>query len=161
MVMLRRVLNSGYKIRHCRKPQKATPVKQQWNAWFQRAKWTNNKSRFTVSFLSSEFLNQSGTTSSTETVPTHSVQSTKYNILWYFDSRTVQSSRRLITFCSNILSAGGGVPCHHSTARPQEGGDGLHIRRVTENILHKQLRTAENGWSSGFGVGYGANNSSP
>jgi hypothetical protein len=35
------------------------------------------------------------------------------------------------------------------------------IWRVAANILNKQLRTADNGWSSSLGVGRGANNSSP
>jgi hypothetical protein len=34
------------------------------------------------------------------------------------------------------------------------------ILRVAMNILNKQLRTADKGWSSSFGVGQGANNSS-
>jgi hypothetical protein len=48
-------------------------------------------------------------------------------------------------------------------ARPQvaDGGDGLQVWRVAANILNKQSRTAEKGWSSNWGVGRGANNSSP
>jgi hypothetical protein len=55
------------------------------------------------------------------------------------------------------------VPCHHGMARPQiaDGGDGLHIWRVAENIFNKQSRTAENGWFSSLGFGRGAKNSSP
>jgi hypothetical protein len=55
------------------------------------------------------------------------------------------------------------VPCHHGMARPQvaDGGNGLQIWRVAANILNKQSRTAEKGWSSSLGVGRGANNSSP
>ena len=34
------------------------------------------------------------------------------------------------------------------------------IWRVAANILNKQLRTADKGWSSTLGVGRGANNSS-
>ena len=33
--------------------------------------------------------------------------------------------------------------------------------RIAVNILNKQSRTANNGWSSSLGVGQGANNSSP
>ena len=33
--------------------------------------------------------------------------------------------------------------------------------RVAANILNKQSRIADTGWSSGLGVGRGANNSSP
>jgi hypothetical protein len=48
------------------------------------------------------------------------------------------------------------VPCHHGMVRTQvmDGGDAA-------NILNKQSRTANNGWSSSLGVGRGANNSSP
>jgi len=35
------------------------------------------------------------------------------------------------------------------------------IRSVAANILNKQSRTADTGWSSSLGVGRGANNSSP
>jgi hypothetical protein len=53
------------------------------------------------------------------------------------------------------------VPCHHGMARPQvpNGGDGLQIWKVAANILNKQSRTADKGWSSRLGVGR-ANNSS-
>jgi hypothetical protein len=55
------------------------------------------------------------------------------------------------------------VHCHHGMARPQvaDRGDGLQIWRVAANILNKQLRTADSGWSSSLGVGRGANNPSP
>jgi hypothetical protein len=55
------------------------------------------------------------------------------------------------------------VPCHHGMARPQvaDGGDGLQIWRVAANILNKQSRTADGGWSSSLGVGRGANNPPP
>jgi hypothetical protein len=54
------------------------------------------------------------------------------------------------------------VPYHHSMASPQvaDGGDGHQIWRVAANILNKQSRTADKGWSSILGVGRGANNSS-
>jgi hypothetical protein len=40
-------------------------------------------------------------------------------------------------------------------ARPQvvDGEDGLQIWRVAANILNKQSRTADTGWSSSLGVG--------
>jgi hypothetical protein len=43
-------------------------------------------------------------------------------------------------------------------ARPQvaDGGDALQIWRVAANILNKQSRTADKGWSSSLGVGRGA-----
>jgi hypothetical protein len=42
-----------------------------------------------------------------------------------------------------------------------DGGDGLQIWRVGANILNKQSRTTDKGQSSSWGVGRGANNSSP
>ena len=36
----------------------------------------------------------------------------------------------------------------------------LQLWRVAANILNKQSRTADKGWSSSLGVGRGANNSS-
>jgi len=51
--------------------------------------------------------------------------------------------------------------CDHGVARPRfvDGGDGLQIRTVDANILNKQSRTANKGWSSSLGVGRRANNS--
>jgi hypothetical protein len=56
----------------------------------------------------------------------------------------------------------GGSLRHHIMARPQVacGGDGLQVLRVVANILNKQSRTADKGWSSSLGVRRGANNSS-
>jgi hypothetical protein len=55
-----------------------------------------------------------------------------------------------------------GVPSHHGIACPQvvDGEDGLQIWRVAANILNKQSRTADKGWSFSLGVGSGVNNSS-
>jgi hypothetical protein len=55
------------------------------------------------------------------------------------------------------------VPCYYGMARPlvANGGDGLQIWRVAANILNKQSRSADKGWSSSLGVGRGAYNSSP
>jgi hypothetical protein len=49
------------------------------------------------------------------------------------------------------------VPCHHGKARPPvaDGGESLQIWRVAANILNKQSRTADKGWSSSLGVGVG------
>jgi len=46
------------------------------------------------------------------------------------------------------------VPCHYGVARPQvaDGGEGLQIWRVAANILNKQSRTADKGWSSSLEV---------
>ncbi|KAJ4443458.1 hypothetical protein ANN_05127 [Periplaneta americana] len=54
-------------------------------------------------------------------------------------------------------------PYHHGMARPQvaDRGDSLQIWRVAVNILNKQSRTADEGWSSSLGVGRRANNPSP
>jgi hypothetical protein len=35
------------------------------------------------------------------------------------------------------------VPCHHGTARPQDGEDGLQIWRVAVNVLNKQSRATD------------------
>jgi hypothetical protein len=52
--------------------------------------------------------------------------------------------------------------CHHGMARPQVAdGDSLQIWKVAPNILNKQSRTADKGWSFSFGAGRGANKSSP
>jgi hypothetical protein len=55
------------------------------------------------------------------------------------------------------------VPCHHGMVRPHvaDGGDALQVWRVAANILNKQSRWANKGWSSSFGVERGANNFSP
>jgi hypothetical protein len=52
-------------------------------------------------------------------------------------------------------------PCHHDMVRSRvtDGGEGAQIWRVAVNILHKQPRTSEKGWSSSVVVGRGANNS--
>jgi hypothetical protein len=46
------------------------------------------------------------------------------------------------------------VSCHHGMARPQaaDGGDGLQIWRVAANILNKQSRTTDKGWSGSSGL---------
>jgi hypothetical protein len=52
---------------------------------------------------------------------------------------------------------------HYGMARPRvaDRGDGLQVWRVAANILNKQSRTADSGWSSSLGVGRGANNPPP
>jgi hypothetical protein len=49
------------------------------------------------------------------------------------------------------------VACHHGMARPRvaDGGEGLQVWRVAANILNKQSRTADKGWSSSLGIGRG------
>jgi hypothetical protein len=49
------------------------------------------------------------------------------------------------------------VHCHHGMARPRvaDRADGLQICTVAANILNKQSRTADSGWSSSLGVGRG------
>jgi hypothetical protein len=53
------------------------------------------------------------------------------------------------------------VPQQHGIARPQfmDGEEGFGIWRVAANILHKQSRRADKGWSSSLGVRRVANNS--
>jgi hypothetical protein len=55
------------------------------------------------------------------------------------------------------------VHCHQGMARPRvaDRGYSLQIWRIAANILNKQSRTADSGWSSSLGVGRGANNPSP
>jgi hypothetical protein len=55
------------------------------------------------------------------------------------------------------------VPCHHGMVCPQvaDGGDGLQKWRAATNILIKQWRAADKGWSHSMGVGRGATNSLP
>jgi hypothetical protein len=52
------------------------------------------------------------------------------------------------------------VHCHHGTARLQvaDRGDGFQIWRVAADVLNKQSRTADSGWSFSLGVWWGANN---
>jgi hypothetical protein len=45
----------------------------------------------------------------------------------------------------------------HGAPQLADGGDGPPIWRVAANILNKQSRTADKGWSSSLGVGRGAN----
>jgi hypothetical protein len=42
-----------------------------------------------------------------------------------------------------------------------DGGGGLQIRTVAANILNKQSRTADKGWTSSSGVERDSNNASP
>jgi hypothetical protein len=53
------------------------------------------------------------------------------------------------------------VPCHHGMACPQvaDGEDALQFWGVAANILNKQSRTADKGWSSSLGVGRGESDS--
>ncbi|KAJ4429640.1 hypothetical protein ANN_21841 [Periplaneta americana] len=48
-----------------------------------------------------------------------------------------------------------------SISNESDRGDGLQIWRVAVNVLNKQSRTADEGWSSNLGVGRRANNPSP
>jgi hypothetical protein len=50
-------------------------------------------------------------------------------------------------------------PCHHGMAlhRVAYGGDGLQIWKMAADILNKQLRTEDKGWSSSFGLGRESN----
>jgi hypothetical protein len=70
---------------------------------------------------------------------------------------TDTGAQKIVMKCSYMI-----LKCE-IMARPQvaDGGNGLQIWRVAVNILNKQSRTADKGWSSNLGVGHGANNSSP
>ena len=50
-------------------------------------------------------------------------------------------------------------PCHHGLARLQTADGGTASSMEAANILNKQSRTVDKGWTSGLGVGRGANNS--
>jgi hypothetical protein len=54
-------------------------------------------------------------------------------------------------------------PCPHSMARPRVADEGTasSYGGLAANILNKQPRTDNKGWSSGLGVGRGVNNPSP
>jgi hypothetical protein len=91
----------------------------------------------------------------------------------------IHSPIRLHGVVLNSLSTGTTLPYLEHTAymklqiwclntqctmeRPQVAneGDSLQFWRVAVNILNKQSRTASRGWSSSWGVGREANNSSP
>jgi hypothetical protein len=49
------------------------------------------------------------------------------------------------------------APCHHGMVCPSvvDEGDSLQMWRIAENISIKQSWTAEEGWSSGLGLGEG------
>jgi hypothetical protein len=66
-------------------------------------------------------------------------------------------------FRGYIYTMLGGSPCHHSMARARvaDGRDGLQLWRLPANILNKQPRINDKGWSSSLGVGRGAYNPSP
>jgi hypothetical protein len=52
------------------------------------------------------------------------------------------------------------VHCYHGMARPHvaDGGDGQQVRRAVVNILNKQSRTADRGWTSSLEAGRRDNN---
>jgi len=52
------------------------------------------------------------------------------------------------------------APWRHGMARPQVGDGRPPIWKIAANILNKQSRTADKGWSSSLGFGRGANNCS-
>jgi hypothetical protein len=72
---------------------------------------------------------------------------------------TIVNSSKLKCFWSIL----GGSPCHHSMAGPRvaDGRDDLQLWRLAANILNKQPRTNDKGWSSSLRVGRGPNNPSP
>jgi hypothetical protein len=69
------------------------------------------------------------------------------------DTYHIQHERKLLQ--NNIMGV------HDGMARLQvaDGGDDLQFWREAANILNKQPRTADKGWSSSLGVGRGVNNS--
>lgn len=53
------------------------------------------------------------------------------------------------------------VPPHDGTIRPADEADGLQISSTATNILHRQWRSAEKGWSFSLSFGRCANKSQP
>jgi hypothetical protein len=76
---------------------------------------------------------------------------------------TCENGAWRIKFSDEIYSHVKWVHCHHGMTCPRvaDRGYGLQIWRVAANILNKQSRPADSGWSSCGGVGRGANNPSP
>jgi hypothetical protein len=59
-----------------------------------------------------------------------------------------------------VCMLGGSLPPQHGTSSGCEWRNGLQLWKVAANILNKQPRTDNKGWSSSLGVGCGANNTS-
>jgi hypothetical protein len=59
-----------------------------------------------------------------------------------------------------VAMLGGSLPLEHGASSGCGWRNGLQLWRVAANILKKQLRTKDKGWSSSFEVGCGANNPS-
>jgi hypothetical protein len=51
--------------------------------------------------------------------------------------------------------------CVHNSPFAADGGDSFQIWKVDANVLNKQSRTAYKGWGLSWGVGRGADRSSP
>jgi hypothetical protein len=51
----------------------------------------------------------------------------------------------------------GGSPCHHGMTRSRvaDGRDGVQLWKLATNILNKQPRSNDKGWSSSLGLGVG------
>jgi hypothetical protein len=60
-----------------------------------------------------------------------------------------QTISMAVTWLSGSITFVRWLPCHHGMGRPQitDGGDALQTWRVAANILNKQCRTTEKGWS--------------
>ena len=55
----------------------------------------------------------------------------------------------------------GSLSPRHGRPQVADGGTASNMEGSCANILNKQSRTADEGWSSSWGIGRGANNSSP
>jgi hypothetical protein len=74
--------------------------------------------------------------------------------------RTETISHKRIKLTSESCNHVKWIPYYNGMARPQvvDGGGGLKIWRIAANILNRQSRTDDRGWSSSLGVGREANN---
>jgi hypothetical protein len=66
-----------------------------------------------------------------------------------------------IYMVDNVLCWMGSLSPRHGASSGCGWRKVLRLRRVAANVLNKQSRTADKGWSSSLGVGRGANNPSP
>jgi hypothetical protein len=66
---------------------------------------------------------------------------------------------KLVLYRINTITHVKWVPCHNGMVRPltADGGDGLQTCRAAANIMNKQSRADDNGWSFSLKVGRRAN----
>jgi hypothetical protein len=82
---------------------------------------------------------------------------TRARAMWWLR----QKAQLIFWRCISSSMITGSLSPRHGASSGCGWRNGLQLWRVAANILNKQLRTADKGWSSSLGVGRGANNSSP